>query len=118
MRRMSAGRRSMATMTPPSMPAIAGAPDGKAAAPPTAAPTPWIVDLSEVSRANIPLVGGKGANLGEMLRAELSVPPGFVLTVAAYERMRASHGLGARIDTLLRTVDPGDPGALQRVSAE
>ena len=108
----------MATMTPPSMPAVAGTPSGKTAPPPAAAPTPWIVDLSEVSRANIPLVGGKGANLGEMLRAELPVPPGFVLTVAAYERMRANHGLGARIDTLLRTVNPEDPAALQRVSAE
>ena len=108
----------MATMTPPSMPAVAGAPDATAAPPSAAAPTPWIVDLSEVSRANIPLVGGKGANLGEMLRAELPVPPGFVLTVAAYERMRASHGLGARIDTLLRTVNPEDPAALQRVSKQ
>jgi len=108
----------MATMTPPSLPVI-----GKAAVPEiarvdAAAPPPWIVDLSDVSRANIPLVGGKGANLGEMLRAELPVPPGFVLTVAAYERMRANHDLGARIDALLRKVNPDDPAPLQRVSAE
>src|SRR5690348_11078268 len=108
----------MATMTPPSMPAVVGTADGKPAPISAAAPTPWSVDLSDVSRAIIPLVGGKGANLGEMLRAELPVPPGFVLTVAAYERMRASHDLGARIDTLLRTVNPEDPAALQRVSAE
>lgn len=109
----------MATMTPPSLPTVAATP---AAAPTTLAPdgvpTPLVVDLSEVSRANIPLVGGKGANLGEMLRAELPVPPGFVLTVAAYERMRASNDLGARIDALLRTVNAEDPTALQRVSAQ
>lgn len=106
----------MATMTPPSLPVIGDTPAADETHP--AATTPWVVDLSEVSRANIPLVGGKGANLGEMLRAELPVPPGFVMTVAAYERMRASHDLGARIDTLLRTVNPEDPGALQRVSAQ
>ena len=108
----------MATMTPPSLPVIADAQRRDTGNTEAAPSTPWIVDLSEVSRANIPLVGGKGANLGEMLRAELPVPPGFVLTVAAYERMRASHDLGARIDTLLRTVNVQDPSALQRVSAQ
>src|SRR6476646_8795586 len=109
----------MATMTPPSMPTVAapkaGAPTPAAPTPaaPVEASTPLVVDLSEVSRANIPLVGGKGANLGEMLRAELPVPPGFVLTVAAYERMRASNDHGARIDALLRSVNPEDPAALQ-----
>ena len=77
-----------------------------------------VVDLAEVNRANIAVVGGKGANLGEMMRAELPVPPGFVLTVAAYERMRETRGVGARIDALLRTVNVEDPAALQRVSAQ
>ena len=113
----------MATMTPPSLPTVATTPTATPTATPATlatdgAPTPLVVDLSEVSRANIPLVGGKGANLGEMLRAELPVPPGFVLTVAAYERMRTSNDLGARIDALLRMVNPEDPAALQRVSAQ
>src|SRR6478672_2141856 len=67
-----------------------------------------IVDLGEVNRANIPIVGGKGANLGEMLRADLPVPPGFVLTVAAYESTRETSGVGPRIDALLRTVNVED----------
>lgn len=43
-----------------------------------------IIDLSCVSAADIALVGGKGANLGEMLRAGLPVPDGFCVTVDAY----------------------------------
>jgi pyruvate,water dikinase len=89
--------------------------------PPTSAPalTPksLVVDLTQVNRGNVPTVGGKGANLGEMLRADLPVPPGFVLTVDAYERMREASGVGPSIDALLRTVDIDDPAALQRVSA-
>ena len=87
-------------------------------APPDSAPSALIVELFDVNRANIAIVGGKGANLGEMLHAELPVPPGFVLTIAAYERMRETAGLGARIDALLRTVNAEDPDALQRVSAQ
>ena len=98
-------------------------PSGTASiAPPTPAPPAptetLVVDLTEVNRANVPLVGGKGANLGEMLHADLPVPPGFVLTVAAYERMRETSGVGPRIDALLRTVNVDDTAALQRVSAQ
>ncbi|HEX7978567.1 MAG TPA: phosphoenolpyruvate synthase [Gemmatimonadaceae bacterium] len=77
-----------------------------------------VVDLADVNRANLPIVGGKGANLGEMLHADLPVPPGFVLTIAAYEKTREAAGVGARIDTLLRTVNVEDTAALQRVSAQ
>lgn len=41
----------------------------------------WFEDLSA---ADTPTVGGKGANLGELTRAGLPVPPGFVVTAAAY----------------------------------
>jgi pyruvate, water dikinase len=91
------------------------------AAPDTAPPAPnadvLVLDLADIGRANLPLVGGKGANLGEMLRADLPVPPGFVLTVGAYEHAREASGIGPRLDALLREVPMDDPAALQRVSA-
>ena len=43
-----------------------------------------IVDLSEVGLGDVALVGGKGANLGEMIAAGFPVPPGFVVTAEAY----------------------------------
>src|SRR6476619_151603 len=79
---------------------------------------PLVVHLTEVNRANLPIVGGKGANLGEMLRADLPVLPGFVLTVAAYEKTREAAGVGPRIDALLRTLNVEDTAALQRASAQ
>jgi hypothetical protein len=39
-----------------------------------------------LSRVDVPDVGGKGANLGELTRAGLPVPPGFVVTAPAYLR--------------------------------
>jgi len=84
----------------------------------TRASTTLVLDLADVGRAMLARVGGKGANLGEMLHAGLPVPPGFVLTVDAYELVRESAGIGARIDALLRGVPIDDPAALQRIATQ
>jgi pyruvate,water dikinase len=105
-------------MTTLIVPTDATTPLASPASAPLPSPTDLVADLTAVNRANVSTVGGKGANLGEMLRADLPVPPGFVLTVAAYERMREASGVGPRIDALLRTVKIEDPAALQRVSAQ
>jgi pyruvate,water dikinase len=75
----------------------------------------WLGDLS---RADTPRVGGKGANLGEMARAGLPVPPAFVIDIDAYGRFRESTGLGAELDQRLDHIDVDDPAALQHVSSE
>jgi len=43
-----------------------------------------IVWFNEVTKEDIPLAGGKGANLGEMTKAHIPVPPGFIVTANAY----------------------------------
>ena len=45
---------------------------------------PNIVWTDDVTKTDVPLVGGKGANLGEMIKAELPVPPAFILTADSY----------------------------------
>ena len=77
-----------------------------------------VLDLADIGRANLAIAGGKGANLGEMLRADLPVPPGFVLTIGAYEHTRQASGVGPRIDALLRNLPIDDPAALQRRSQQ
>ncbi len=42
--------------------------------------------FEELAKGDIPLVGGKNANLGEMTQAGIPVPPGFAVTAYAYER--------------------------------
>jgi pyruvate, water dikinase len=43
-----------------------------------------IVWFNEVGRDDVGLVGGKGANLGELTRAQIPVPPGYVVTADTY----------------------------------
>lgn len=44
-----------------------------------------ILRFEEITKDDVAAAGGKGANLGEMTRASIPVPAGFVVTAAAYE---------------------------------
>jgi pyruvate,water dikinase len=77
-----------------------------------------VVKFQEVGKGDIPLVGGKGANLGEMLRANIPVPPGFIVTAVAYARFIEQSGLHGRIEAVLSGLDVHDSDALQRVSEQ
>src|SRR3981081_808822 len=43
----------------------------------------WFADIGLNDRPN---VGGKGGSLGELLRAGIAIPPGFVVRTQAFER--------------------------------
>lgn len=49
--------------------------------------------------------GGKGANLGELVRAGFPVPDGFVVTTAAYDRFVTDNDLGSRVTELAQSAD-------------
>ncbi|TDF95057.1 phosphoenolpyruvate synthase [Paenibacillus piri] len=44
----------------------------------------YVLDFSRIDKSSLPLVGGKGANLGEMTQAGFPVPSGFCVTTEAY----------------------------------
>ena len=75
-----------------------------------------IVWFDEVTREDIPLVGGKGANLGEMTNAQIPVPPGFVVTANAYFDFVKKNNINDKIRSLLEPLDPDDSKQLQQVS--
>jgi pyruvate, orthophosphate dikinase len=54
----------------------------------------WIVPFAEGDRSQRDLLGGKGANLAEMTRLGLPVPPGFIVTT---EACRAYHAAGETV---------------------
>src|SRR5215212_6976203 len=57
---------------------------------------PLVVPLAATSRADRARVGGKGAHLGELLRAGFAVPEGFCLTAEAYRLHLREAGLDAQ----------------------
>lgn len=76
-----------------------------------------ILGLGAVTAAMVPVVGGKAANLGELLAAGLPVPDGFCLTTAAYRQGTAGNeggGAGelAEVHQTLKTTNDADLSAL------
>jgi len=77
-----------------------------------------IVWFNEVTKDDVPSVGGKGANLGEMTRANIPVPPGFIVTASAYFGFLQRTKILDKIRELLKPLDVNDSKQLQQVATE
>ena len=64
------------------------------------------------------VVGGKAANLGELIGAGLPVPPGFVVTTAGYQAYVAANALQDRIVALVPDAGLGDDQAYEDAAAQ
>jgi len=56
-----------------------------------------ILWFEELTKNDIPLVGGKNANLGEMIQAKIPVPPGFAITAHAYQEFITKTDIAEKI---------------------
>ena len=75
----------------------------------------WFADLGMADR---PQVGGKGGSLGELERAGIAVPPGFVVKTAAFEQFLAAQEAVAPIRNLVAAVDVDDLAKVTALSRE
>ncbi|TDV56323.1 rifamycin-inactivating phosphotransferase [Actinophytocola oryzae] len=80
-------------------------------------PDRYVLELTEIDRTQVALVGGKGAHLGELSRIDgIQVPPGFCVTTDAFRRVIAQT-IDDQLDRLSR-LTPGDGDAIHTLSAE
>ena len=77
-----------------------------------------IVWFNEVTKDDVPTVGGKGANLGEMSRANIPVPPGFIVTANAYVNFLNRTKIATKIGQLLKPLDSNDSKKLQQTATK
>jgi len=75
-----------------------------------------IMSIKDLGVNDIPIAGGKAANLGELTSAGFEVPPGFVLTTESYDYFLESNGLGDVLTEVLATIDTSSDAALQEAS--
>lgn len=79
--------------------------------------TSLVCQLGVVGASDRRVAGGKGAGLGELCQAGLPVPPGFVITVRAFERaMRAADPAG-EVGARIAELDATDTAAIERATA-
>lgn len=74
--------------------------------------------FNELTKGDVGIAGGKGANLGEMTQAGLPVPPGFTITTPAYNRFTEDSGILEKIKELLQDLDVDDSTTLQQRAEE
>jgi pyruvate,water dikinase len=72
----------------------------------------------DVGLADRPQVGGKGGSLGELQRAGIDVPPGFVVRTEAFEHFIASLERQAPVRARVEVLDEGDLAGITAVSVE
>ena len=75
-----------------------------------------IVWFEEVGKDDVGLVGGKGANLGEMTTAELPIPYGFIVTSQAYFEFVEHAKLIPRIKQILSIVNYEHPTEIEQAT--
>src|SRR5258708_4748326 len=81
-----------------------------------AAKSQYVVWFKDVGKEDVGLVGGKGANLGEMTQAKFPVPNGFIVTAPAYFSFLKENNLELKIKHLLNTVEYQRNDSLNQVS--
>lgn len=76
-----------------------------------------VLFFSSIRMTDRPIVGGKGASLGELTQAGIPVPPGFVVTTAAFGSF--IHGLdpAGAIEREVAGLDPDDLVKLSETTA-
>lgn len=79
---------------------------------------PDILWFKDVGRDDVGIVGGKGANLGEMTQANFPVPPGFVVTSHAYFDYIEKTGLRPKILKIIDSINVEDTDSLEKKTAE
>ncbi len=72
--------------------------------------------FKDIDKHDIPQVGGKGANLGEMTQAGFPVPNGFAVTVAAYLQFLDENNLRDEINAAIKITDVNDPDELEKTA--
>ena len=78
----------------------------------------FIKHFNQLSKDDVLIAGGKGASLGEMVRANIPVPPGFVVLASAFDKFLEETDLDVEIEALLHGVNHQDINSVEKVSAQ
>jgi pyruvate,water dikinase len=68
----------------------------------------YTLPLAELRRGHNTSFGGKSSTLGELIAAEIPVPPGFAVSTEAFRAFVAEAGLDGKIAAEMSHISPGD----------
>jgi len=76
----------------------------------------FVLPFSKLSKKNVPQAGGKGANLGELTKLKVPVPPGFVVAADAFDRFLEETDINVEIDAGLDSLNHNDLSSVDHFS--
>ena len=74
--------------------------------------------FKQISKKDIPIAGGKGANLGEMFNAGFPVPPGYIILASTYSQFLKEKKIDKKIQEKLQDINIEDSEQLQKIAKE
>jgi pyruvate,water dikinase len=78
----------------------------------------FVAPFSSFGSKDLALAGGKGANLGELSQANFDIPPGFIITTAAYALLLQENKLQTRLADLLASLNLDNADSVKNVSQQ
>jgi pyruvate, water dikinase len=76
----------------------------------------YVVGLEQIGKDDIKKAGGKGANLGEIIKIGIPVPEGFVVTTSSFDRLIQIYNLGKGSQEIIEKTNVDDTTALLQAS--
>ena len=76
----------------------------------------YLKGFKELSKKNINIAGGKGANLGEMNKIGIPVPPGFVILASAFEGFLEETDINVEIKAMWSRINIEDIESVEESS--
>ena len=76
----------------------------------------FIKDLKEINKKDVIFAGGKGANLGELIKIGMPVPPGFVILAKAFEKFLEETDINVEIEARWKKINIEDIESVEESS--
>lgn len=65
----------------------------------------YVIELDQIGKDDIKIAGGKGANLGQMIKFGIPVPSGFIVTTSSFDYLIQTNNLGNQIEQIIKNID-------------
>src|SRR5574339_584415 len=65
----------------------------------------YVIELDQIGKDDIKIAGGKGANLGQMIKFGIPVPSGFIVTTSSFDYLIQTNNLGNKIEQIIKNTD-------------
>ena len=76
----------------------------------------YVIGLDQIGKNDIKIAGGKGANIGEMIKFGIPVPSGFIVTTSSFDHLIQINNLENQIDQIIKNTDVENTAELLKAS--